>query len=143
RVGIVLVRRRCVELDGRPLKERLHLLGEALLGDGPFLVATPVFEPSDDHRVIRQIDHRAGPERRHDLTLANLTRRLDVPASFSGRHQLSSPSAGKSTSVPFSCLSQRHTDGSTSRRDRGAVNFWKSLSSVASSGSRGTCKRTG
>ena len=79
---------------GGAYSARLGNLEQVLeLGDQPRLEDLvplgPVFEAADDDRMVRQVEHRARPERRHHLALPDLAVRLLVPGP-GGAHACSS-----------------------------------------------------
>ena len=75
----------------------------------------PKVQAGNQYGVVRQIHHRSGPERGHELALADFALGL-VPS----RHTVSS-----SRSAFSRVLTQIFTSGSTSRRDRLARNFMR------------------
>ena len=89
----------------------------------------PVVQAADDDRVVRQVEHRARAERRHDLALPDLALGLASPALI--------PSSSSISTLSI-VLTQRLTLGSTSRIERFARNFMRRISggSFFSSGLR-------
>src|SRR5208337_5630532 len=100
-----------MEHQGRKPQQVLQLGKQTRLVD--LVTLGPVFQSADDHRLVRQVEHRARADCHDNLTLPDLTVGF-LLLVLGGAHHSSSCS----TSALSMVRTQRFTLGSTSRMDR-------------------------
>ena len=71
RSRIIVCRWGSMEHQGRKLQQVLQLGKQTRLVD--LVTLGPVFQSADDHRLVRQVEHRTRPECHDHLTLPDLT----------------------------------------------------------------------